>query len=405
MKQLFPLIVLGLILRLALMPAYVHPDLKGFNFGAYLISQQGRLFTFYDYLSQLPPQHQLVVQYHPDLFIYPPLAYLTPALFMRLLSPLYNWQVLQQFIFDAAKIIQSPAMVPLAIVLKLPYLVPDFICLLLITRLVDQRHRFLAGLLWLFNPVNLYSTYLIGQFDIYLVTLVLLALYFAHRNQTVLAALSLGLAAAFKPFPLFLLPFVSTKQSLFSRLMPVGVGLGAFLLVILPYLPSAGFRNYALFAPQTDKLQFAKVMVSATQYLPLFFVGLIFMLWHHYYRPQLLPTWGWFASVFLLFYSLTHFHPQWFLWATPFVILWFVSLPRSRLPLAILVGLYFALIMTFEPSLNWTIFRSDFSLMTWLDKYHMADYFASLLRGAFAATALYLVLSLSRSSPVSGGDT
>lgn len=395
MKALLPWIFIAFVLRLFLIPSYIHPDLKGFNFAGYLISQKGELLTFYDYLSRLPLNHQLVVQYHRDLFIYPPLAYLTPAVFMKVLSPLYPWTHFEQYVFDDQKTAGSPEMTLLAYLLKAPYLLADLFCLWLILKLVDSKHQKMAGLLWLFNPITLYSTYLIGQFDIYLVTLVLLSVYFAKSNQTIFSVLTMGLAAAFKPFPLFLLPFVMTKGSVLKRLVTASIGLSAFLLVILPYLPSEGFRNYALLAPQSDKLQFAKIMVSATQYLPLFFVGLIFLLWKHFQKPQTFPSWGWYAVVFLLFYSLSHFHPQWFLWSTPFLIIWFVDKPQSRLPLTALLLLYLIIVFTFEPSLNTDIFRLEFSLMATLSKFQLGDYFASLIRGAFAATSLYLVHSLS----------
>src|SRR3989344_475359 len=393
MKPLLPWIILGLVIRLALIPAYVHPDLKGFNFGAYLISQQGQLLTFYDYLSSLPAGHQLVRQYHPDLFIYPPLAYLTPALFMKLLSPFYPWPVFNQFIFDAGNVASSSHMILLTYLLKIPYLLADFLSLWLIIKLADAKSRQWAGLLWIFNPVTLYSTYLIGQFDIYLVAAVLLALYFSSDSRPRLAAITLGLAAAFKPFPLFFLPFLPG-----SKVKNVALGLAAYLLVLLAYLPSPGFRSFALLASQSEKIQFAKVMVSASQYLPLFFVGLIFLVWKHRQNPTAFPIYGWLAAVCLLFYSLSHWHPQWFIWATPFLTLWAAAHPPVRVPLLALLGLYFLLGLTFEPSLNFQILRLNFSLAAWLDNYHMADYFASALRGAFAATTLFLLTSVKHRS-------
>lgn len=394
MKPLLPWIILGLILRLALIPSYVHPDLKGFNFGAFLVSQKSQLLTFYDYLSSLPPGHQLVQQYHRDLFIYPPLAYLTPAVFMKLLSPLYPWPVFNQFIFDAGNLPGSSQMILLTYLLKSPYLLADLFCLWLITRLSGLKNRFLAGLFWIFNPVTLYSTYLIGQFDIYLVAFVLLALYFSSVSRPRLAAVTLGLTAAFKPFPLFFLPFLPG-----SKVKNAILGLSAYLLVLLPYLLSPGFRTYALLASQSEKIQFAKVMVSASQYLPLFFVGLVFLIWKHWQNPRAFPVYIWMAAVCLLFYALSHFHPQWFLWTTPFLVLWAANSPPARLPILTLVGLYFALVLTFEPSLNFQIFRLDFSLSAWLDKFHLAEYFASALRGAFAATSLYLLTTVKTAHP------
>jgi len=394
MNRLWLIFAAGLVLRLILIPSYVHPDLKGFNFAGFLISQKHAVFTFYDYLSTLPPSHQLVTQYHQDLFIYPPLAYLTPAVFMKVLGPFYPWQVFEQYVFDDSQTLGSPDMAGLVFLLKLPYLIADFMILFLLLKLVSPQKRYLAAAVWLFNPVTLYATYLIGQFDIYLALFVTLSIYFASQNRPIFSALSLGLSAGFKPFPLFLLPLIPAPTGLRHRLVILISGLAVFLLVISPYLPSPGFRNFALLAPQSDKLTSAKIMVSTSQYLPLFFLGLVFVAWRHYFSPHQVPMWGWLATAFLLFFSLTHFHPQWFVWAAPCLALWFVHRPANRLPLAALTALFFAVVMTFEPSLNWQVLGLDLSSPDLLAKIGQTDQLPSLFRGAFAATSLYLVHSL-----------
>ena len=100
-------ILIGLVLRLVLMPFTVHPDITALDLGAYLISQKGELLTFYDYLSKLDPAHLLVKIYGVGLFNYPPLAYLVPALFMTILGPLYNFAFNNVFLLDIEKTYQT----------------------------------------------------------------------------------------------------------------------------------------------------------------------------------------------------------------------------------------------------------------------------------------------------------
>lgn len=376
-----------------LIPLYAHPDLRGFSLAAYLISQQGELFTFYDYLSLLPANHQLVRQYFTDLFIYPPLAYLAPASFMTLLSPLYPWPLFSQYLFDSHQVLGQAQFPWVLYLIKLPYLIADLICLWLVFKLAPSRHRLLAALLWALNPVSLYVTFLIGQFDIYIVLFLLLSLMFTVSGKSLFSSISLGLGAGFKPFPLFLLPLTVRNSSWSSRLFAIGIGLLTYVLIIAPYLGSPGFKSYALLANHSHKVFYAQLPVSTTQSIFVFVVGLGLVFWWQLSRPQDLPIWGWYGAVTLIFFSVTHFHPQWFLWGTPFLLLSAATWPRTRLPVIALFLLYFALVLTFEPSLNFRILGSDFSLSEFLNKFQLADTFSSILRSLFAATSLWLLMS------------
>ena len=149
---------------------------------------------------------------------------------------------------------------------------------------------------------------------------------------------------------------------------------------------SVGFRQYALLANQTDKIVYAKIMVSSSQYLPLFFVAVIVLFWWHYFSPKSLSTWGWQLAVLLAFFSLTHFHPQWFTWTAPFLLLALINKPATRLPILVLLVSYALIIFSFEPSLNFGLLGLNYSLASIL-----SDQNVSLIRAAFAATSLVVI--------------
>ena len=377
MKKLTPFLILGLVLRLVLMIFTVHPDIRGHNLAAYLIAQKREFLGFYDHLGRLPRTHPLVVLYHDGLFIYPPLAYLTHAVFNLFLYPLYPQKLFNLLILDMGQAEGLAGFGFLTFLLKFPYLVADFLGLLVLRKILDSKHQFLGSLLWIFNPVTLYSAYMIGQFDIFIALFLLLALAYPR-----LAPAFVGLAAGFKPFPLLFLPFLPG-----SKFKNITTGLLTYILLILPYLPSQAFRQYALLANQTDKTVYAKIMVSGSQYLPLFFVAVIALFWWHYFSPKSQTTWGWQLAVLLAFYSLTHFHPQWFTWASPFLILAFVHKPKARLPILALLGSYMLIILWFESSLNFGLFGLDYSLAGIL-----SDQNVSLIRAVFAGTSLAVVI-------------
>ena len=221
-----------------------------------------------------------------------------------------------------------------------------------------------------------------GQFDVFLVLAFVAAIYFSSRRP-VLAAVCLALGAGFKPFPLFLLPFLPG-----SKIKNVVTGLLAYLLIITPYLASPAYRQYALLAQQTDKMWYAKIMVAGSQYLPLFMVGFVLLFWLHYYFSKRLPYWAWPMSVLLLFYSVTHYHPQWFAWLTPFLILTFVNFKKTLPLLVALLLCHLVIVLSFDSSLNFGLFGINYAVP-------LSDQIVSFARGALAASSLALVVLLS----------
>lgn len=393
MKKLFPWLILGLLIRLYLMPTVIHPDIRGFNLAAYFITQKGETFTFYDHISKLPRTDRLVEMFHDDLFIYPPLAYLSHAFFMWILSPVYPWDAFHQMIDEMSRLPELSSTPLLLFLLKLPYLVADFLCLLVLRKIVAEKHQFITSVLWIFNPITIYASYMISQFDIFIALFLLLGVWFSSRGKPWATAITFGLAAGFKPFPLFFLLFIPAKN-LFHRIWHLLLGVFVYLGIIAPYLNSPGFKQYALLANQTDKLLYARIMVSGSQYLPLFFVGLFLLFWWNYYRSRDLPFWGWMAAVTLLFYSVSLYHPQWFVWGVSFLLLGLVYRPATRILGLVMFACYLITVLLFEPSLNFGLFNLDFSLSSWLDGKFPPDQFASLIKAVFAASAVTFISQL-----------
>ncbi|MEK9201322.1 MAG: glycosyltransferase 87 family protein [Patescibacteria group bacterium] len=388
MKNLTIWIIIAIVIRVVLSGTALHPDIRGHNLAGFLVAQRGQALSLYDYLSRQPRADPWVMLYRDDLFIYPPLAYLVHGLSNLVLYPLYPQALFNTLITDIGQVIGHPDLPRLLILLKFPYLVADIICFFIVRRLTVGKHQFAASLLWLFNPITIYASYMIGQFDIFLALFILLAIYFASTSRAFLPAIMLGLAASFKPFPLFLIPFLPG-----SKPKNIIIGILTYILLMTPYLGSTGYRQYALLAPQTDKITYSKILVSGSQYLPLFFLGLVVLFWLNHFFPKKLTTWEWFGAVGLLFFSLTHFHPQWFVWIAPSLVLWLATDQHKRLPILAILGSYCLLIFLFEPSLTFGLFNIDFSLFAAVNRFYPADHLASLARALFAGSAIAVFLS------------
>lgn len=373
-------LALGLLLRLVLMPVTIHPDIRGHYLGGYVLAVKGSYLGVYDYISKLPRTDQLVKLYGDDFLVYSPLTYWIHGLWLKL--PLYSQPLLVRLILNMDQAIKNPNVGWLLIFLKTPYLIADGICLWLLLKIVDFKYQRLTTILWMFNLPLIYSAYMMGQFDIFIVLFVILAVYLSKLNKQVPAAMALAISSGFKPIALFLLPFLPG-----NRIKNVLVGVVTYGLIIAPYaLTSPAFRMYALQAQQSDKVWYAKILVSGSQYLPLFMVGCVLLFWGSIKNYKNLPWWGWLAGPFLIFFSVTHYHPQWFAWLSPFLVLAFVLKPESRWLIITILLAHLVVVFSFEPSLNFGLFGISYSLH-WL----LTDQNMSLVRGVLAGTNLSLL--------------
>lgn len=355
-KKFFLLLTVGLIIRITLIFVTLHPDIWAISFSEYLFSFK-KVFNIYDFLAKLPQNSALIENYGRNFFTYPPLAYYTLGIFGFILKPFFNKDFFDNLAYNLPKILNDGRLYQHLFLTKLPYLFFDLGVLWLLRRFVDEkRNRFLAAILWIFNPLVLYTSYMIGQFDIIPVFFTVLCLYSVKKSKLNWAAFSLGVGGAYKMFPLFFLPFlvVSQEKSLGQKIKLSLIGLAPYLFSILPFIGSTSFRQNVLFSNQSQKMLFAKVNVSGAEYLSVFVVVYIFLLAGCAIKK--LDLWKWFLMTLLLFFSVTHYHPQWFLWLTPFLVIFWIKYPKYWILPISLLGSWLIITMLFEPSLSISLF-------------------------------------------------
>lgn len=401
-KSLAKWFLIGLFLRLILMPITAHPDIWALNFGRYFFAHKG-IFNIYDYLYNLPSNYDLVRNYGTNFFTYPPLAYFTLGLFGFILKPFSDPTFSQWLISNFSKVYQNPQVFKHLFLLKFPYLFFDLgIAFLLMGLFKEEKKKKLAFLFWIFNPLAFYTTFMIGQFDIIPVFLVVLSLYLALRNKKEWAAVVLGIGGAFKMFPLFfLLPLVLVfGKTLGGKIKLAVLGIAPYLLTIIPFLGSVAFRQVALFSPQSQKMLFMILPVSGAEgiYIFFFFYFLICFI-ATYAKPAKENFWLYPFAILLLLFSTTHYHPQWFLWLTPFLILALVknNFANKWLHL-ILFSCFLIITFFFEPSLHIGLFvpvkpslaNLSGGLEEVISHFYNPFQLKSLVRSLFAATAVFL---------------
>ncbi len=399
-KFLIKWLLIGLFLRLILMPFTVHPDMTALSLGAWLISQKGQWLTFYDYLSQLPKVNPLVNLYGISFFNYPPLAYLIPALFMSILKPFYNFSVNNVFILGMDKIFQTFDLFRNIFLLKLPYLIFDFSLAALLLKIFKEKGP-RAFKIWMLNPLTLYATFAMGQFDIMPTLLVVAALFLAMKDKKWLSVMMLGLGGAFKMFPLIFLPIFALvlEKGFWRRVRLLFLGLLPYGVIIAPYFFfSPIYRQTAFLASQTEKMLYMKLPLSGAEYLSLFLLGYFLLLILAAQKKVKDNLWRFGLVLLLLFFSVTHYHPQWFLWITPFFIWDWLKYGRQHLPYLVLLSFcWLVLTFFFEPSLNVGLLAPVFpsllkggGLTELVGRFYDPFLVKSIVRSFFAAVALFL---------------
>ena len=200
-------------------------------------------------------------------------------------------------------------------------------------------------------------------------------------------------------FPLLLiLPAAFLFSDNFKqRIKNVLIGFAPFVLTIVPFLGSTAFRQMVLFSPKSQKMLFMTWPVSGAEgvYPFIFILCLVYLL--AFYRKGTKVLAYYFLAILLLIYSVTHYHPQWFLWVTPLFV---IDLVRSKfanlLPLIVLFGCWLTLTLLFEPSLSYGMFypllpdlKHASGLTEILALYTDVFKLKSLVRSIFAASALF----------------
>lgn len=248
---------------------------------------------------------------------------------------------------------------------KIPFLLFDVFSAFLILHLFSDKAKALTAFkIWILNPIVIIVSYVIGQFDIFPVFFMILALYFLKRKKFSLATLAIGFGAIFKIFTLALLPLVAIsfwktldREAINIRLLKTSCAAILGLLPLLsipiilfnvpPYYESVnfaqpigswfnGFFGKTLYTRGTVGQPFYSGLLSflldysmsiRTQGLIqdfIYFIPFVYavVLLGALFERQLTfeRTCKYFTVFLLAYYSFSLFHVQWFLWVQPFLV-------------------------------------------------------------------------------------
>lgn len=345
-----PIVLVGIALRLLLMPFTIQGDillnswithfivLGHWNVYSYYFQQYGTIYY--------PPNGPVDQRIEATAFL--PLFYVIDACYLRLLEAL---NVLP-FVSEWGIRLAFPFQYRDYFFFKLLYIPFDFISLASLIKVVDPIKRRTVAALWFLSPVLLYIGYMWGQIDLLVAMSFCLGLYYANKSLAstsfrcaVVSELFLGFGAAIKILPILLVPVVAGflgRRRLVDVCALLSAGLLVPVLTIIPFLSKPFLES--MFS-QSNPYRYP-IYVFLVGYLTLVLYAFLVERTLTFDR---LVFYG--LAVNALFFALTSFLPQFFLWALPFLVL---TASRDRRAFAVYVVIlisYFVISQSFGNSL------------------------------------------------------
>ncbi len=353
--------LIGLLIRLAVMPFTGHYDIRGINFAVYQLPFH-HVTDVYKIAESGPIDYIVNVNFGREYFIYPPLTYFTLGSVMWLLSPLYGsgfvgW--INGYGNDILRVITHPDVFRYLFLMKIPYLIFDVLMVITLVKFgsTDKEKKKLLAYWWL-NPIVIFLPYVWGQFDIIPAFFTVLGAWHMRKN-VYLGSFLMGIAAAYKNYPLLFLPLIilaiakNWKQGIAMFL----AGVLPFIATVAPYAGEKFFRDTVLFSWQSQKMLDFMWGIGGDDGIYPFVIGYtIIAFWTFQVARKNKDFTSPIIMSLMWYYATTNFHHQWFMWVLPFLTLYAVKVKDFFVFYAWLVGLFFVRLVEIQANVTTEMF-------------------------------------------------
>ncbi len=398
-------LLLGLLIRLIVMPFTGHYDIRGINYAVYNLPYKGIMNVYQVACCSKEIDYLVNINFGRDYFIYPPLNYFTLGTFMTILKPFYGPEFatwINGYGNDIRSVITHPHVFRYLFLMKLPYLFFDICMVLLLQQFFvkkSNKERVLAY--WWLNPIVIFLPYMWGQFDIIPAFFVMWGILQAARKHPLQAALLMGIGASYKNYPLILMPILAVVLG--KNIKEIGkiilIGFAPFVLTTMPFWGNQFFRQTVLFSWQSQKmLDFAWAMSADNSIYP-FMVGYTIILLFSLYqlRGQVAKVHIPIVATLLWYYATTNFHQQWFMWVLPFLVLYTVRNRALSYIALFVVGLFFLRLIELQANVTTELFVwlapafDDLpKTRTIINMFYDIDRFRGIVNSLIMGTALWI---------------
>ena len=216
---------------------------------------------------------------------------------------------------------------------KLPYLLLDIACMFLIIRFLfdgEPEKRLKVFKYWVLNPLVIFVLYIFARHDIMGIFVTLVALLLAKNNKKYWSIIILAAGIALRFFPVMILPFLivflAKKKKDYIIFFSIGIA-GLLAVEAFSYIYFGRSVIFSLLNTQHfDYILSARLDLVIHDRIYLFIVGygLLLFAFIHQKIKSFASFLNYCGMVYLLYVSISYFHPQYLLWAVPFLVLLFV---------------------------------------------------------------------------------
>jgi len=399
-RSIYIWLLVGLSIRLALMPIAFHTDLLGIYERSSLIVYKGVFWV---------GAGQSFIHYLHALFLWvlrPIMPYFESVLPGRLGPP--GWETFTKF---AAQINVFRTL----FLLKIPYLIFDLGCAFLLLSIFSKPKKGrLAFIFWMINPVVIFSVFIFSRYESIAIFFILLSLYYAKKNLSARSLFSLGVAVIIRLYPLILLPFfvIILGKGIRQRLKLAFWGLLPLMTMTALSKVFSGVSEVESWArlPHANYLMSLRFSLAKYDVIFVFFVGYTILLLYTYMRTNHSFTSLWRASLalLLLFFATSFFHPHYFMWIMPFLV--FIIVEDRRFIGFFVIQVLCWLVYTFQwkealagylfTPINPSYFMSLRSPFEIISQYYSAANFIGIFRSIFSGVSFWMIYLLFRESLV-----
>jgi hypothetical protein len=401
------ILLIGLLIRLLVMPFTAHSDLLYDYWDAHLIAYHHQLVGF-----------QAVLQYLHAGYLWLITRLLPPAdtIWIHLgnntsLNPFTGLKVSSvQGWFD---FISLPQVFRILFLLKLPYLLFDLGCVFLLYRLgSDRASSRRIFLFWWLNPLVIFTGYIFGRHEVITLFLIILSLYWIKQEKHLGGVLALGLAIAVRYYAVFLPPFFvfSIYPTWKKRSIGLIAGLTPWLIINFVGWALSGSIDIQGLAslPHNNYLLSMKFSIAPWDNLYVFPLAYFLLLLHRLYNREIgVQSMARYSLIALLLLFATAYSgqsPQYWTWFLP--LLAFIVVEDRHLfllhiiQIGCLVGYSFIggrstagyLFAPISPDFFWSL-PSPAEI---LERFTSPEVAISLARTAFSAISLWMVFLIFR---------
>jgi len=296
---------------------------------------------------------------------------------------------------------------------KVLYLIFDLACMFLVLRLSfddDPEGRLNVFKFWMFNPVVIFVLYIFARHDIIGVFATIAALILAKKGRKYWAIIALAVAIALRFFPIMiLLPliiYLARSKKDYIVLSVIGISGLAIVEVFSNVYYGKSLIFSLLNTQHFNYILSAKLDLIIHDRIFLFIAAYFLIIFSFIYASKksfdLLLNYG--AIIYLAYVALCYFHPQYVLWAIPFLVIVFVR----RRPLVYYHWLQFGLLMivliywgdlvtkfVFAP-IDHRFFIYITGPIPVIERFYSSATFVNIFRSIFTAVSLWMIYLIYR---------